>query len=443
MVYSLTPPHLSTQLGSTEDNETRTHSEYIEMNYEKGKIGEPPCLGEWLRSPLAITSYPAILANLNEDSDGETGFSSSQNQHNILLTMNHASNPVQTTNGTPGNFVMNLFSPHLVAKPRQSVSQDDILPCSAPPVLESRDGPMSTLWKLVNSQIRLPHSSLDPLRALLSNPAFDQYILTQQDKLMGQWYFKTVDNQKNTFRQWLLVRLQSSLASFARWIALVGMGICESFLTGDISQHHFHNLWIGHIQSALKPKLLCDTPSLETHNWRRDWVHVTLLKTVVDQTSNAYQSVRSVTPVFLELVFSNPLLWPNGSDPTYVPLLNVLTLESHELAFFVLLDCTFAMALGLPQQVDYDTTIYSGPCSSSHQWAHGSPLKFQAVLADINACRDRSPISRCWREIEHLLLTWQSLPGEYTFTESWMTIAWYAVQESWRLALLMYLYLVS
>ncbi|CAE7065392.1 unnamed protein product [Rhizoctonia solani] len=37
--------------------------------------------------------------------------------------------------------------------------------------------------------------------------------------------------------------------------------------------------------------------------------------------------------------------------------------------------------------------------------------------------------------------TWRFQPGELSFTESWMMVAWYAVQESWRLALLVYLYM--
>ncbi|CAE6416039.1 unnamed protein product, partial [Rhizoctonia solani] len=70
-----------------------------------------------------------------------------------------------------------------------------------------------------------------------------------------------------------------------------------------------------------------------------------------------------------------------------------------------------------------------------------TPTYFQLLLADINACRDKSPTARDWRDVEQQLLTWQYQPGEHTFTESWMTITWYAVQESWRLGLLAYLYL--
>jgi hypothetical protein len=102
------------------------------------------------------------------------------------------------------------------------------------------------------------------------------------------------------------------------------------------------------------------------------------------------------------------------------------------------------MASGLPQLIEYDTTIYQRPKHSApHQWLHSSPTELQLVLTDINACRDKSPHARDWRDIEQQLLTWQSSHAECTFTESWMTIAWHAVQESWRLALLVYLYLVS
>jgi hypothetical protein len=148
--------------------------------------------------------------------------------------------------------------------------------------------------------------------------------------------------------------------------------------------------------------------------------------------------------VFLQLAFSDPTLWSNANDIAYVPLWSLLTSETHEIAYFALLDCTCAMAFGLPQHVEYDTRIYSLPSyNSSHQWSHNSPTEFQLVLADINACRDHSPNARDWKQIERHLLTWQSRPGEYAFTESWMLVAWYAVQESWRLALLVYLYMVN
>jgi hypothetical protein len=75
---------------------------------------------------------------------------------------------------------------------------------------------------------------------------------------------------------------------------------------------------------------------------------------------------------------------------------------------------------------------------------HGIPLEFQITIAEINACRDKSPYAPSWKEIEHKLITWQTRPSEYDPSwESQVIIAWFAVEESWRHTLLVYLYLVS
>jgi hypothetical protein len=159
---------------------------------------------------------------------------------------------------------------------------------------------------------------------------------------------------------------------------------------------------------------------------------------------STYGILQKVAPVFLEVIYSSPQIWPTGSNLTRVPLLSLLTSASHELAYFALADCTYAMISGLPQRVEYDTAIYSQfSYSSPYQLAHGLPTELSLALADINTCRDKSLHARDWRDIERQLLMWQSHHAEHTFAESWMTIAWHAVQESWRLALLIYLYLVS
>lgn len=164
-------------------------------------------------------------------------------------------------------------------------------------------------------------------------------------------------------------------------------------------------------------------------------------------SSNTYQVLRSVTPTFLQVVFSDPTLWPSSGDPTSVPLVNVIASPRHEIPYFALIDITAAMAFGLPQQVEYDTSLRVGCLSKTslpYECVHGSPIEFQIALAEINACRDKSPNARSWEEIEHKLTTWQPRSSEYDPSwEPWMAIAWFAVQESWRHALLAYLYMVS
>ncbi|CAE6426541.1 unnamed protein product [Rhizoctonia solani] len=304
----------------------------------------------------------------------------------------------------------------------------------------STDGPTLILRKIINFQAQSPYSPLDPLRTFFDSQWFVEYIIGQSDKLTDSWYLKPVNCPRKRLQKDAVLRLQNS--NLTRWVALVGMGVLESVIKGDMSQLRLHNFWIGHIEGSLKRELLLDLAPHEARDRHSDLVHITLLKTMLIHSSNTYQVLRSVTPAFLQLAFSDPALWSSNFSLTSVPLSTILTSEAHELAYFALIDCASATAFGLPQQVEYDTTIHSSPgYYSSHQWAHSSPTEFQLVLADINACRDGSPNARDWRDIENWLLAWQSRSGEHAFTDSWMTVAWYAVQESWRLALLAYLYL--
>ncbi|KAL5633970.1 hypothetical protein ACGC1H_005978 [Rhizoctonia solani] len=320
-----------------------------------------------------------------------------------------------------------------------SRSQRDNLPlCTTPQVMES---PIPTFRKVAGLYVQLPRHTFDPLKTLLNNPLFDEYLLVQHTQLVDKWYFKPIDIEKQLSRASIVSVLQTPVASVSRWIALIGFGIYEAFIKGDASYNQLHRSWMEYIGNLLRRELSSDSTLHEVQIRRRDLIHVSLLRTLVVHSSNVYQVLRSVTPAFLQSAFSNPALWPSGSNPAYIPLMSILTMGSHELAYFTLIDCACAMAFGLPQLVEYDTTMYALPTPSSHQWAHCSPTEFQVVLAEINACRDKSPAARDWREIERWLLAWQSRPGEHTFTESWMTVAWYAVQESWRLVLLIYLYL--
>ncbi|CAE6460514.1 hypothetical protein ACGC1H_005976 [Rhizoctonia solani] len=308
------------------------------------------------------------------------------------------------------------------------------------PVFKTMESPISILRKIIDLQTQPSYFPLDPLKSFLNSHWFIEYILAQSDKMTDYWYFKSTNCQQINFLEDSVHRLQTSTLN--RWIALVVVGIAQSFLTGDASQRSQNSYWIGYIENFAKRELTRDLVPREMQERRSDWVHISLMKTMTLQSSGIYQVLRSLTPTFLQAVYSDPQLWLYACNPTCIPLSNILASEVHELAFFALMDCTCAMAFGLPQQVEYDTTIYSLPTHCpSHQWAHSIPANFLLLLADINACRDKSLHAREWREIERSLQTWHFRSNEHTFTESWMTIAWYAVQESWRLALLAYLYM--
>ncbi|CAE7178545.1 unnamed protein product [Rhizoctonia solani] len=273
---------------------------------------------------------------------------------------------------------------------------------------------LQQLFKIFSQIPRLPSN---PTAAFLSSPQFDDYILTHFDQMMNYVYFKPIAQQKARFLGRIASRLRNSWIS--RWVALLDARICES-LIADTLQPEYYNRWIRDLEVALLT-----------------------MKAIVVPSSNAIQVLQSATPTFLQTAYACPELWSGNSDPTSIPLLNAVALNRHELACFALIDCTHAMVFGVPQQVDYDISISSLPNSLfSSEWAHSCPVEFLVLLAEINTYRDKGPGVRHWREIEHYLVTWLARPIRHDESwESWMAVAWLAVQESWRLTLLMYLYL--
>ncbi|KAH7338116.1 hypothetical protein B0J17DRAFT_628664 [Rhizoctonia solani] len=262
----------------------------------------------------------------------------------------------------------------------------------------------------------IPNSPSNPTTAFLRSPQFEDYIVAHFDRMMGYAYFKPIRGHK------------------AR--------ICESLIT-DTMQPQFYNRWIRELEGAVRTVLAQNSTSPEAHRLQGDFMELFVMKSMLAPGSGAIQVLRSATPTFLQIAYSCPELWSENSDPTFIPLLRVTTSDRHELASFALVDCTCAMVFGVPQQVDYDTSNGSLPEASwSYEWAHSSPVEFQLLLAEINACRDKRSKVRDWREIESQLVTWIARPAQHDETwESWMVVAWLAVQESWRLTLLAYLYL--
>ncbi|CUA73190.1 putative transcriptional regulatory protein YLR278C [Saccharomyces cerevisiae S288c] [Rhizoctonia solani] len=288
---------------------------------------------------------------------------------------------------------------------------------------------------------RLPYTPSDPIIAYLESSQFEAYFVSYFKRMADYAYFKPLKDQAEQLKNRLLSRLRGS--HFTRWVMLLCAKICEDIVDGDRSQTTLHIRWLGDIEAAVRRKLAQDLTPRETEELRGDCLEISLIRTALGQSSNAYVVLRNATPTFLQTAYALPDLWPSDSDPALIPLLNIIGSEHHALSSFTLIDCTCAMIFGLPQQVEYDTSTSLLPKGfRPYEWAHSSPTEFQILLADINACRDKSPRARDWREIEYALLDWQAQPTRHDESwESWMVVAWLAVQESWRLTLLVYLYL--
>ncbi|QRW20889.1 Fungal Zn(2)-Cys(6) binuclear cluster domain [Rhizoctonia solani] len=255
-------------------------------------------------------------------------------------------------------------------------------------------GSASVFRQIIKLYSQLPKSLSDPFN-FLDDQWFIQHIVAQTEGTMGYWYFRPL--QKCDSRQQIQLKVSGRLnnTKFTRWIYLAVIGIVRSFLTGDMSHIQLHNSWMDYIQGSLAAELTLDLAPREMQERWSEWLHVSLIKTVFINNLNAYQALRNIAPIFLQVIYSMPTLWPAHSDLARVPLPGILDLPTHQFAYFSLIDCTYAMVSGLPQQVEYDTTIHSPlPSSSRYQITHGFPNELLLMLADINACRDMSPHAR-------------------------------------------------
>ncbi|QRW20885.1 Fungal specific transcription factor domain [Rhizoctonia solani] len=277
--------------------------------------------------------------------------------------------------------------------------------------------PLSIIRKIINLQGQLPYSPIDSTSPFLSYPWFVDYVLERSDRYMDEWYFRPINFPRKRTRTDMVLRLQTS--PITRWVSLISMSIMEASVAGDASQHSVHSTWLGRVEGCLRRELSCDLTPRKTQERRNEWIYVAMMKSMIAHTSNTYQVLRNMTPIFLQSVFSEPKFWSKDCDPAF-----------HISPSWIAL-----------MQWLLDSLSNRPNASSSHQWSLTSPSDFQLVLADINACRDMSHAAHDWKDIERRLLTWQSQPAEYEFTKPWMKMAWYAVQESWRLALLIYLYM--
>ncbi|CCO29688.1 hypothetical protein BN14_03706 [Rhizoctonia solani AG-1 IB] len=269
-------------------------------------------------------------------------------------------------------------------------------------------------------------------------------IMANFDRLVVLNGFKPVERQLTQYRQTMIGRLQSS--SISRRVKLISFKLYEAIATGqDWRYQDIFATWVKQFEQELCATWSDSVVPQTLQTRLTEALEISYLKAILLSNENAYPFLRFMAPTFLHTVFSDPTLWPPNHQGTSIPLAHVISSARCEMGNFVVMDTLYSMAYSLPQFVDYDTSIPS----LSHElygysWAPGCPTELLVALAEINQCREGQPTTtgRGWKEIEFSLLTWQPQPSpQLAEWESWMIVAWLAVQESWKHTLLVYVYL--
>ncbi|CAE6537879.1 unnamed protein product [Rhizoctonia solani] len=226
-------------------------------------------------------------------------------------------------------------------------------------------------------------------------------------------------------------------SNLLRWCMYLGAQITQILLDGPGRKNYLDLIRRFHRQ------VVSDSPlSLNSDPKTRLCVALDLAfyAFMVSDSAASYSIFKKTTPLWYQFATEFPRIWSGG--PT-VYLAYAISVPRYELSKFVFWDIVCALTFGIPSILKYDTTYH--PLDTRQtilEWVYGCPLPFIILLAKVNALRDSGvpPVPRDWQEVEMHLKRW--IPkSTYVDKESCKTIARFAIQESWRQAIYIYLYM--
>ncbi|KAG8777397.1 hypothetical protein FRC12_000387 [Ceratobasidium sp. 428] len=272
------------------------------------------------------------------------------------------------------------------------------------------------------------------------------FTISRYERLIEASYFQPAYDQLIRVRQSLSWR--SQVSPVARWTMFLAAKVFESLVDSPqlrAAKFIKYYDWSKRFEGEMVSLPLHGLTSAELQNRLSERLEVALFKLRTTDSINTYQLLRNHASVFHQIVSSDPAFWSDTyCRPTRVSLAHVLALPRYEIAHFALLDMMCSMAYGLPQVIDYDTS--TPPLETNFypvEWIHGCPVDFQIIIAKINSLCNWDQIGPPpdWRPLERELRDWQPDVFKVTEEESWKAVARLAVRESWRHALLIYMYM--
>ncbi|CAE6488466.1 unnamed protein product [Rhizoctonia solani] len=176
------------------------------------------------------------------------------------------------------------------------------------------------------------------------------------------------------------------------------------------------------------------------------YCRLTVFAFMISNSSVGYRIFRKGAPIFLQLSARFPDLW---KDSYTISLSHTLHSRGYELAKFVVLDTIASLAFGIPPLIRYDTTIHPIDHKPNQfqflEPVYACPVIVLMALARVNESRVSrlldwdSSTTEGVEEYEAAVRNWK--PGVDFTDQPSQLIVRLAVQEFWRQAALIYLYM--
>ncbi|KAJ1305696.1 hypothetical protein OPQ81_010433 [Rhizoctonia solani] len=190
-----------------------------------------------------------------------------------------------------------------------------------------------------------------------------------------------------------------------------------------------------------------DPSAQDVHDTLAGLLELTIAQFIVSGTAAGYNTLRLALPKFLHLVSYDPNLWieqgSNGLLCTSLPA--VLSSDLVQTRRFVYHDIMYSFILGLPTLAEYDSTGFPTVHGANipFEWVHGVhgvPIEMIVNIAEIDNWRAQKK-RMDWRALETRALEWRWRQREIHSEESVEMVFRAAIQESWRHATLIYIYM--
>ncbi|KAG9118272.1 hypothetical protein FRC07_007292, partial [Ceratobasidium sp. 392] len=241
-----------------------------------------------------------------------------------------------------------------------------------------------------------------------------------------------------------LARISNESLEPKRWSLYLGSHVVRALLEGT-HQHHYVG-WIDRFRRQLTNTSASQSVDVSDLVGRlssmQDLAYYTLM--ILD-TRASYALVKQCLPLFLQLAAKCPALWAENSA---ISIFRALHAPIYEMRKFVLWDTVFAVTFGTAPLLHYDTAFHELPDERLNvkilEWAYGCPGDIIVLLAKINSCRVSRWIGQGnendeeWCESEKRLKEWKPVMD---VDQSSNVVARFAIQESWRQAVFIYLYM--
>ncbi|KAG8743391.1 hypothetical protein FRC10_012117 [Ceratobasidium sp. 414] len=242
----------------------------------------------------------------------------------------------------------------------------------------------------------------------------------------------------------LIARMRNS--SSIIWFMYLGARIFQALSgTADSAVVQPYVYWIDKFDQQATNSL-CRNPSVDELGDRlAGLLELVFLKFVAVNSCAGYSLLRRSLPTFFQLVAADSSLWSERQG-LLVSFPRALATQRYEIRRFVFYDTMIAFILGLPPLVEYDLSEFPiiSELAQPLEWVHGIPAELLVNIVQVNAWRTVYPgvaNATGWVDLETRTLAWEAKAEEIRGDDSFGVVTRLAVQESWRHAVLVYIYM--